>query len=147
VKPGEVGEIVVTALLRYDSPILRFRTGDLGCLETRACECGSTLTRFHMRGRAGDQLLFQGKAVSPFLLEEFLMRMPEVGHWFQFVVPVTDGARIKIRCELAAGVQPSPELAATIAHRMEATSGLPFDLEFVDRLPRPSGKAVRVVRE
>jgi phenylacetate-CoA ligase len=147
VKPGEVGEIVVTALLRYDSPILRFRTGDLGCLETRACECGSTLTRFHMRGRTGDQLLFRGKAVSPFLLEECLMRMPEVGHWFQFVVPVSDGARIKVRCELAAGVQPSTELAASIAHRMEAASGLPFDIEFVDRMPRPSGKAVRVVRE
>ena len=146
-KPGEIGEIVVTALLRYDSPVIRFRTGDLGYLETAECTCGSTLTRFHMRGRAFDQLQFRGKALSPLLLEEFLMRIPEVGNWFQFVMPSSDSARIKIRCELADGVQPSGALAATIASRMEATTSLPFDIEFVDRMPRPGGKAVRVVRE
>ena len=99
--PGETGELVVTALLRYDSPILRFRTGDLGYLETAGCACGSTLTRFHMKGRAFDQLHFRGRPFSPFFLEEFLMRMPEVGNWFQFVMPSSDSARIKIRCELA----------------------------------------------
>jgi phenylacetate-CoA ligase len=145
--PGEIGEIVVTALLRYDSPILRFRTGDLGYLEPAECACGSTLTRFHMKGRAFDQLHFRGRPLSPFFLEEFLMRMPEVGNWFQFVMPASDSARIKIRCELAEGVQPSAELAATLASRMEASTGLPFDIEPVERLPRPTGKAVRVVRE
>jgi phenylacetate-CoA ligase len=144
---GEVGEIAVTALLRYDSPILRFRTGDLGVLETRACACGSTLSRFHLRGRAFDQLLFRGKALSPLHLEEFLMRMPEVGNWFQFVMPSSDSARIKIRCELAEGFHPSPALAATIAGRMEEATRLPFDIEFTGHLPRPGGKAVRVVRE
>jgi phenylacetate-CoA ligase len=145
--PGEIGEIVVTALLRYDSPIIRFRTGDLGCLETTPCACGSTLTRFHMKGRAFDQIHFRGKPLSPFFLEEFLMRMPEVGNWFHFVMPASDNARIKIRCELAEGVQPSAELAATLASRMEASTGLPVDIELVDRLPRPTAKAVRVVRE
>ncbi|NMO15934.1 AMP-binding protein [Pyxidicoccus fallax] len=145
--PGEIGEIVVTALLRYDSPVIRFRTGDLGSLDTAACACGSTLTRFHMKGRAFDQLHFRGRPLSPFFLEEFLMRMPEVGNWFQFVMPASDSARIKIRCELADGVPPSAELAATLASRMEASTGLPFDIELVDHLPRPNGKAVRVVRE
>jgi phenylacetate-CoA ligase len=145
--PGEIGEIVVTALLRYDSPVLRFRTGDLGCLETSECACGSTLTRFHMKGRAFDQLYFHGRPLSPFFLEEFLMRIPEVGNWFQFVMPASDRARIKIRCELAQGVQPSAELAAMIAGKMEASTGLPFDIEFVDHLPRPTAKAIRVVRE
>ncbi|MDC0709443.1 AMP-binding protein [Stigmatella sp. ncwal1] len=144
---GETGEIVVTALLRYDSPIIRFRTGDLGYLETAPCACGSTLTRFHLRGRAFDQLQFRGKAFSPLLMEEFLMRMPEVGNWFQFVMPSSDSARIKIRCELASGVQPSQALAATIAGRMEASAHLPFDIEFVSHLPRPGSKVLRVVRE
>ncbi|ADO73853.1 phenylacetate--CoA ligase family protein [Stigmatella aurantiaca] len=146
-QPGAVGEIVVTALLRYDSPIIRFRTGDLGYLETAPCACGSTLTRFHLRGRAFDQLQFRGKALSPLLLEEFLMRIPEVGNWFQFVMPSSDSARIKIRCELADGVQPSQALAATIASRMEASAHLPFDIEFVGHLPRPGSKVLRVVRE
>ncbi|HZH17726.1 MAG TPA: AMP-binding protein [Archangium sp.] len=145
--PGEVGELVVTALLRYDSPILRFRTGDLGCIETTACECGSPLTRFHMRGRAFDQLYFRGRPLSPLYLEEFLMRMPEVGNWFQFVLPSSDSARIRLRCEPADGIAPSQALATTLASRMEAATGLTFDIELVTRLPRPTGKAVRVVRE
>ncbi|QRK10778.1 AMP-binding protein [Archangium violaceum] len=145
--PGEIGEIVVTALLRYDSPIIRFRTGDLGCLETAPCACGSTLTRFHMKGRAFDQIYFRGKPFSPFFVEEFLMRIPEVGNWFQFVMPASDSARIKIRCELANGVLPSAELASMIANRMEASTGLLFDIELVDYLPRPTAKATRVVRE
>ncbi|HYO51355.1 phenylacetate--CoA ligase family protein [Archangium sp.] len=145
--PGELGEIVVTALLRYDSPLLRFRTGDLGLLETAPCACGVGLTRFHMRGRVVEQLQFRGRPFSPFYLEELLMRMPEVGNWFQFVLPASDSARVRIRCELAAGVQPSASLAHMLASRMESSAGLPVEFEFVDQLPRSSGKAVRVVRE
>lgn len=147
VPPGQVGEITVTSLLRYDSPVLRFRTGDLGCLETAPCACGSTLVRFHMRGRVGDQLHYRGRPLSPFFLEEVLLRQPEVGLWFQFVLPSSDEARLKIRCEPAQGLQPSPALAATLASRMEAGTGLPFDIELVEHLPRPSGKVARVVRE
>jgi len=147
VKPGETGEIVVTALLRYDSPILRFRTGDLGCLEKTQCACGVRLSRFHLRGRASDQVHFRGKPLSPIYLEEHLMRMPEVGNWFQIVMPAPDDVRIKIRCEPARGTGPTRELAGALAVRMEAATGLPFEIELVEELPRTPGKAARVVRE
>ncbi|WP_437613414.1 AMP-binding protein [Sorangium sp. So ce834] len=145
--PGETGEIVVTGLLRYDSPILRFRTGDLGCLNPAPCPCGVAMPRFHMRGRAFDQMRFHGKEISPIHLEEHLMRMPEVGNWFQFVVPASDQGRIKIRCELASGVEPGAPLAEALATRMQAATSLPIEFEFVDELPRTGVKAVRVVRE
>lgn len=144
---GSVGEIVVTALLRHDSPLLRFRTGDLGVFEEGACICGSTASRFRVRGRAFEQLQYRGQSVSPIFLEEFLMRMPEVGNWFHFVVPASDTARIKIRCEPAAGVRPSRELSSTLASRMEAFTHLPLDIELVEHLPRTGAKALRVVRE
>lgn len=147
VKPGEIGEIVVTALLRYDSPILRFRTGDLGVLEPKPCECGVSLCRFHMRGRAQDQIRIQGKAYSPMFLEEMLLRMPEVGNWFQFVKPGEHSTHLKIRCELAQGQQPSPELAASLERRMQASTGLAVQIELVDQLPRPTAKVARVVQE
>ncbi|HSN99891.1 MAG TPA: AMP-binding protein, partial [Candidatus Nanopelagicales bacterium] len=146
VPAGEAGEIVVTALLRYDSPILRFRTGDLGCLDTRPCACGVTLPRFTLRGRAFDQIRYRGASLSPMLLEEHLLRMPEVGLWFEFVVPASDDARVRIRCELARGVLAEPGLSEEIAARMEAATGLPFEVELVDRMPRPTVKATRVVR-
>ncbi|OJH42521.1 phenylacetate--CoA ligase family protein [Cystobacter ferrugineus] len=145
--PGSVGELVVTALLRHDSPLLRFRTGDLGVFEEGTCTCGATASRFRVRGRTFEQLQYRGQSVSPIFLEEFLMRMPEVGNWFHFVVPASDTARIKVRCEPATGVRPSRELGSTLASRMEFFTRLPLEIEFVEHLPRTSAKALRVVRE
>lgn len=145
--PGEVGEIVVTCLLRYDAPLLRYRTQDLGYLEPDPCPCGVSLPRLHLRGRLVDQVIVGGRSFSPFYLEEFLMRLPEVGNWYQFVVDPAGSERLKIRCEAAAGVEPTPELAATLASKMEYATGIPCLFEFVAELPRPSGKTVRVVRE
>jgi len=145
--PGETGEIVVTALLRYDSPILRFRTGDLGVVDTAPCACGVALPRFHMRGRAADQIRAAGRSFSPVYLEEILMRAPEVGNWFQFVVPARGGDGIKIRCELSKGQQPTAALADALAGRMRAATGATFEVELVEKLPRSPGKAARVVHE
>lgn len=145
--PGEIGEIVVTCLLRYDTPLLRYRTQDLGYLDPDPCPCGVTLPRLILRGRQADQVIIQGRPFSPFYLEEFLMRLPEVGNWFQFVMDPDGSERLKIRCELAAGVEPSPALAETLASKMEFSTGLPCTFEFAARLPRPHGKTVRVVKE
>ena len=145
-EPGEIGEIVVSCLLRYDTPLLRYRTQDLGYIDLDPCPCGVTLPRLFMRGRQADQIIIQGIPFSPFYLEEFLMRIPEVGNWFQFVVAPENPDQLKIRCELAQGVTPSPELADTLGSRIEFNTGIPCIFEFVAKLPRPQGKTVRVVR-
>lgn len=146
-EPGEIGEIVVTCLLRYDTPILRYRTQDLGYIDPDPCPCGVALPRFFLRGRLVDQLAIRGMSFSPFYLEEFLMRLPEVGNWFQFVVDPAGSDRLRIRAELAAGVHASEELADSLASKMEYGTGLPCQFEIVDRIPRPQGKTVRVVYE
>ncbi|MGB5160022.1 MAG: hypothetical protein WBP10_11445 [Thermoanaerobaculia bacterium] len=38
--PGEVGEVVVTGLLRIHQPLVRFRLGDLAAWSADSCECG-----------------------------------------------------------------------------------------------------------
>lgn len=145
-EPGEIGEIVVSSVTRYHSPLLRYRTQDLGYIEADPCACGVSLPRLLLRGRLVDQLVIQGISFSPYYLEEFLMRLPEVGNWFQFVVDPEGSDNLKIRVEPAAGVSPSPELAESLASKMEFAVGLPCQFEFVDKLPRPQGKTVRVVR-
>ncbi|WP_338785800.1 phenylacetate--CoA ligase family protein [Metabacillus sp. FJAT-53654] len=145
---GEIGEIVVTSALRYDTPILRFRTGDLGYIESESCSCGVTMPKFYLRGRVVDQISYNGTSLSPFYLEEFLMREPEIGNWFEFVLKKEgDNDVINVRCELAETVEPSEHLADSLASRMEFASGIPFAFEFVEKLPRPQGKTVRVVYE
>ncbi|WP_139489873.1 phenylacetate--CoA ligase family protein [Brevibacillus dissolubilis] len=145
-EPGEIGEIVVTPVVRFDSPMLRYRTKDLGYLETNPCSCGVTMPKFYLRGRLVDQIEIMGASLSPYYLEEFLMRIPEVGNWFEFVI--RDGVdSLKVRCEAAKGVTPSDELAEQLASKMEFGVGVPFEFEFVDKMPRPTGKTIRVVHE
>lgn len=144
-EPGEIGEIVVTCLLRYDTPILRYRTRDLGYIDPDPCPCGVLLPRLFLMGRRNDQVVIKNTTLSPFYLEEFLMRLPEVGNWFQFVVPPEGSDVLRIRVEPAPGIRPSPELADTLASKMEYGTGLPCEIEFVDRIPRSNEKTLRVV--
>lgn len=146
-EPGEIGEIVVTTPHRYHSPILRYRTRDLGYIETDPCPCGCELPRLFLRGRMVDQVEVQGTPFSPYYLEEYLMRIPEVGNWYQFVVPPSGAEVLRVRCELAPGVQPSEQLADSLGSRMEYGVGIPCEFEFVEQMPRPQGKTVRVVHE
>lgn len=145
-EPGEIGEIVVSCLLRYDTPLLRYRTQDLGYIDPDPCPCGVTLPRLFLRGRLVEQITIKGIAFSPFYLEEFLMRLPEVGNWFQFVVPSEGADHLRIRTEPAAGIKPSAELAESLASKMAFNIGIPCVFEFVEKIPRPQGKTVRVVR-
>ena len=45
VPPGTEGELVVTNLGRLGSPLLRYRTGDLVCVDPAPCPCGRTFAR------------------------------------------------------------------------------------------------------
>ncbi|MBI4561648.1 MAG: phenylacetate--CoA ligase family protein, partial [Candidatus Rokubacteria bacterium] len=131
--PGEIGEIVVTELTRLASPLIRYRTGDLGFLDDLPCECGVPLWKLHLRGREGDQIRLGGGAYSPYYLEEFLMRIPEVGNWYEFL-PGPD--RLCVRVEPAAGVAPTETLRRAIASQLEYAIGLSVDVLFAVRLPR-----------
>ncbi|MFZ5644233.1 MAG: phenylacetate--CoA ligase family protein [Bacillota bacterium] len=146
-EPGEIGEIVATCLLRFDSPLIRYRTQDLGYLEPDPCRCGIVFPRFYLRGRLVDQITIGGINLSPFYMEEFLMRQPEVGNWYQFVVKDSNNEKLKIRTELASGVKPTQELAEKLASKIEFAIGIPCEFEFAAKLPRNREKTVRVVHE
>ncbi len=146
-EPGEIGEIVVTCLLRYDTPLLRYRTLDLGYIDLDPCPCGVNLPRLFLRGRQVDHVTIQDIPFSPIYLEELLLRNAEVGNWFQFVVQSENEDTLRIRCELAEGVEATQELADSLSSRMEYALGIPCEFEIMDRIPRVPGKTVRVVHE
>jgi len=53
--PGVAGEIVVTHLGTNDFPFIRYRTGDIGVLDTRLCTCGRGLPLLkEIQGRSTD---------------------------------------------------------------------------------------------
>lgn len=146
-EPGEIGEIVVTCTLRYDTPLIRYRTKDLGYIEMAPCKCGVTAPRLFLRGRLVDHINIQGTLLSPYYLEEFLMQNPEVGNWYQFVLSRQDDQYLKVRAELSKGFEPSRELADKIASKLEFAAGVPCKVELVEKMPRTAQKAKRVVYE
>ena len=138
-EPGEIGEIVVTCLLRWDTPLIRYRTQDLGYIDPDVCTCGIALPRIFLRGRRVEQVEIGGIEFSPFYLEEFLMKLPEVGNWYQFVVP--PGAdKLRVRTEVAPGVEKTQELAERLASQLEFSIGVPCEFELVDRIPAPKAR-------
>jgi len=139
---GEIGEIVVTVLLRKATPLIRFRTGDLGYIDDIPCPCGIEWERLYLRGRKEDQIYIGGKEYSPFYIEEFLMRIPEVSCWYQFIVR---DEVLLIQVEAAKDIVPSEKIGEMISSKIEYAVDVPNKVEFVANLPRPSGKLVRVI--
>jgi phenylacetate-CoA ligase len=55
VRPGELGEIVVTHFDTPEMPFIRYRTADMGILSTKSCPCGRTLPLLErIEGRKSD---------------------------------------------------------------------------------------------
>jgi phenylacetate-CoA ligase len=141
---GETGEVVITELTRHAAPLIRYRTEDLGVLDLAPCACGITLPRVQLRGRAVDQVRVGGKSFGPYFLEHLLLQSAEVGDWYQLF---PRGDRLLVKMEAAPGVTPSEATARTIAERLQRSTGVPVQAEFVASIPRHGGKNVRVVRE
>jgi phenylacetate-CoA ligase len=80
VPAGQVGELVLTNLGRWGSPLLRYRTGDLVCLDPTPCPCGRPWPRLAggILGRADDMIHVRGNNVYPSAMEALLRRFPEV---------------------------------------------------------------------
>ncbi len=80
VSPGTEGELVVTNLGRLGSPLLRYRTGDLVCVDPEPCPCGRPWARLlgGVRGRADDMIVLRGNNVHPSALQTILHRFTEV---------------------------------------------------------------------
>ena len=73
---GASGELVWTHLRREASPLLRYRSGDLGRVWTSPCPCGRTSPRIRIDGRRDDMLRVQAVNVYPQAIGAILSRRP-----------------------------------------------------------------------
>ncbi len=80
VAPGEVGEVVVTALASADYPLIRFGTGDLSALLPGVSPCGRTNMRIRgWMGRADQTTKVKGMFVHPSQVAAIVARHRVVG--------------------------------------------------------------------
>lgn len=140
---GRTGEIVVTTLLREGMPMIRYRSGDLGYLQAAPCACGLTMDVLHLRGRMEHMIRLDGEDFSPFLLEHFLMEIPDVGMWYRFVVK--DG-KLTIEAEPFRTKLDDAKLAKKIRSHMRDRLGVDVSVVIRRDIPRTFGKATRVIQ-
>jgi len=76
---GATGELVWTHLRREASPLLRYRSADLGRVWTSACPCGRTTPRIWIGGRRDDMLRVQAVNVYPQAVGTILARDARLG--------------------------------------------------------------------
>ncbi len=110
VAPGEVGEVVVTALANADYPLIRFGTGDLSALLPGTSPCGRTNMRIRgWMGRADQTTKVKGMFVHPAQVAAIAKRHPEVLR-ARLVVDNPDGNdRMTLHVEVAANASSHAE--------------------------------------
>ena len=79
-KRGEPGEIVITDLLNYGMPFIRYKIGDNGRLSTKPCDCGSNLPLLSkLDGRETDMLYRpDGSMVAGIMLIDMFLDEPAI---------------------------------------------------------------------
>ncbi len=60
---GNEGRVIVTDLLNYNMPFIRYDTGDRGIMTTTRCECGLYSPRIWIMGRYAGSLDFNGHPI------------------------------------------------------------------------------------
>ena len=146
---GEPGELVITTLTRQGLPLVRYRTHDVTRVRSRErCACGRTGVRLdRFQGRTDDMVIFKGVNFYPRQVEQILLRHASLGHEYQIVLESDRerGDRLVLLVEAAGALEPAVEERL----RGEVRDLLSLSPEIrrlsIGEIPRPQGKAVRVV--
>jgi phenylacetate-CoA ligase len=142
VNEGQTGELVLTNLGRWGSPVIRYRTSDLVRHGGYSCACGRTFLMLPggVLGRIDDMLIVRGVNVYPSALANILHRFPDVSEYR--VIVTSEGPMDEISLQ----VECPPQLRATITEELHVALNLRIPIETVDpgTLPRFELKARRV---
>jgi phenylacetate-CoA ligase len=149
VAPGTTGELVFTTLTKEALPLLRYRTGDIGCLADTPCPCGrSTVRLTGLRGRLDDMLIVRGVNIYPSSVEHVLLGAGGVAPHYRLIVerpgPLDE---LILECEPDRGGADPRALRERLEQLLREHTGLRITVRVAEpgTVPRSEGKAVRVV--
>ncbi len=154
VKPGEVGELVITTLTKEAFPMIRYRTRDLTRLITEPCPCGRTFYRMSkVLGRTDDMLIVKGVNVFPSQIEAVLFEIEGTEPHYQIVVDRKGHLdELTVLVEVSEEIffdemKKQHELVDTIKKRLASELGISVEVKLVEKktLERFEGKAKRVI--
>lgn len=150
VPDGELGEIVITTLVKEGAPLIRYRTHDLSRIIQGECPCGSKYPRIDMiMGRTDDMMKIKGVNVFPSQIEEILHEFSELSSEYQIRISHLDGKdTMRIYVETNGSVD-FLNVAGRIAERVKSRIGFTPLVKVVEVgvLPRSEKKTKRVIDE
>ncbi len=150
VPDGELGEIVITTLVKEGAPLIRYRTHDLSRIVPGDCPCGSKFPRLDtIMGRTDDMIKIKGVNVFPSQIEEILHEFSEVSSEYQLRISHLDGRdTMRIYVETN-GTVDFLDLARRIAERVKSRIGFTPLVKVVELglLPRSEKKPKPVLHD
>lgn len=150
VPDGQMGEVVITTLVKEGAPLIRYRTHDLSRIIPGDCPCGSKFPRLDtIMGRTDDMMKIKGVNVFPSQIEEVLKQFPEISSEYQIRISHLDGKdTMRIYVETN-GTIDFMELSKRIAEKVKSRIGFTPLVKVVEIgvLPRSEKKSKRVIDE
>lgn len=150
VPDGQVGELVVTNLGRWGSPVIRYRTNDQVRLTRGTCACGRTFARLEggILGRVDEMFIVRGNNVFPTAIEAVLRRFAEIVEFRVNIIESGTLTRVKLEIEPAPEFSDPASLCEQVGRKLAETLSFKADVEAVPSgsLPRFEMKAKRFVR-
>ena len=150
VPDGEVGEIVITTLVKEGAPLIRYRTHDLSRIVPGKCKCGRCYPRIDViMGRTDDMMKIKGVNVFPSQIEEVIGSFDEISSEYQIRISHLDGKdTMRIYVE-ATGDHDWASLSRRIAEKVKSRIGFTPIVKIVEIgvLPRSMKKTARVIDE
>ena len=145
---GEVGELVITTLVKEGAPLIRYRTHDLTRLIPGECKCGSNHPRIDIiTGRTDDMTKVKGVNIFPGQIDDLLSSIDGASSEYQVMIDHINGKDamlLSVECE--------PEidkemLQTVIRSRFKSKIGISITVEAVNigGLPRSEKKSMRII--
>ena len=124
VPDGEIGEIVITTLVKEGAPLIRYRTHDLSRIVPGKCKCGRCYPRIDViMGRTDDMMKIKGVNVFPSQIEEVIGSFEEISSEYQIRISHLDGKdTMRIYVE-ASGDHDWASLSSRIAEKVKSRIG------------------------
>jgi phenylacetate-CoA ligase len=154
VKPGEVGELVVTTLTKEAFPMIRYRTRDLTRLIPEPCPCGRTFTRMQrIMGRTDDMLIIKGVNVFPIQIEKVLFEIEGTAPHYQIIIERKNhNDRVTVLVEVNESLffdqmKKQRQMVDHIKAKLSSELGIGVNVKLVEEktLERSEGKSKRVI--
>lgn len=150
VPDGEMGEIVITTLVKEGAPLIRYRTHDLSRIIPGTCPCGSPFPRLDVIvGRTDDMMKIKGVNVFPNQIEEVLREFPELSSEYQIRISHLEGKDTMRLYVETNGTVDFIAISKRIAERVKSRIGFTPLVKVVELgvLPRSEKKSRRVIDE